>query len=133
MIGFEGVLPSKTDRNDLVHTICEALTTECMVFPFGKELIQRVAIVSGGAAKELSEAIEKDVDCYITGEPIHENYHSAIEAGINVIYAGHYHTEKSGVQALGKLLEKEFNLETVFLDIPPVIERHVSGISVDSE
>lgn len=132
-IGFEGVLPSKTDRNELVHTICEALTTECTIFPFGKEKIQRVAIVSGGAAKELSEAIEKNVDCYITGESIHENYHSAIEAGINVIYAGHYHTEKLGVQALGKLLEKQFNVKTTFLDIPPMFERQTSGVSIDSD
>jgi putative NIF3 family GTP cyclohydrolase 1 type 2 len=50
-----------------------------------------------------------------------------------VIYAGHYHTEKLGVQALGKLLEKQFNIETTFLDIPPMIERQISGLSIDSE
>lgn len=126
-IGYEGTLKAKTDRNDLVHQLCASLDTECTVLPFGKEELHSVAIISGGGAKELSEAIQKGVDCYITGEPIHENYHAAMEAGINVIYAGHYHTEKVGVQALGALLEKKFGIETAFLDTPQVIERHIAG------
>lgn len=125
-IGFEGTLPVKAERNNLVSILCKELDTECTIFPFGKEMIQRVAIVSGGGGKELNEAIRKGIDCYITGESIHENYHAAIEAGINVIYAGHYHTEKMGVQALGKLIEKQFGIKTIFLDTPPMIERQIS-------
>jgi len=130
-IGFEGVLPSKTDFNTVVTTLCEELNTECTVLPFGKDKISTVAIVSGGAGNELTQAIDKGIDCYITGEGVHQNYHAAIEAGINVIYAGHYHTEKLGVQALGKILEKEFGVETVFLDIPPIVERQTSGNSIE--
>lgn len=125
-IGFEGTLPVKAERSKLASILCKELNTECTIFPFGKEMIQRVAIVSGGGGKELTEAIQKGIDCYITGESVHENYHAALEAGINVIYAGHYHTEKMGVQALGKLIEKQFGIETVFLDTPPIIERQLS-------
>ena len=74
---------------------------------------KRIAVVSGGAAEELEEAIGKEVDCYITGEPSHINYHPALEAKINVIYAGHYYTEKPGVQALGKAITDRFGIETV--------------------
>ncbi len=117
-IGIEGRFKDNKTRDWLVQKLCGLLDTTCTVLPFGKERIQRVAIVSGGGAEELQEAIEKGVDCYITGEPSHENYHAAKEADINVIYAGHYHTEKMGVQALGRVLEKRFGVESVFLDIP---------------
>jgi dinuclear metal center YbgI/SA1388 family protein len=133
LIGYEGVLPVKVDRSQLVNKLCESLNTECTVFPFGKEQISSVAVISGGAGKELAQAIQKGVDCYITGESIHENYHAALEAGINVIYAGHYHTEKTGVQAIGKLIEEQFGVETVFLESVPVIERQTSGVSMNLE
>ncbi len=37
---------------------------------------------------------------------------------MNFINAGHYNTEKLGVQNLGKLIEKKFSLEVEFIDIP---------------
>jgi dinuclear metal center YbgI/SA1388 family protein len=120
-IGFEGIAPSGTTLDSIVDRLCRKLDTECTVLPFGNEKISRIAIVSGGGSAELGEAIEKGVDCFITGESSHENYHAALEAKINVIYAGHYHTEKVGVQAVGALLEKQFGIETFFCDVPTAI------------
>jgi len=80
-----------------------------------------VAIVSGSASDIIEEAIAKNVDCFITGEPRHTHHHAAKEAGMNVIYCGHYHSEKPGVEAIGKLLEKKFGIECVFLDIPTIV------------
>ena len=45
-------------------------------------------------------------------------YYTAKECKFNVILAGHYKTETSGVKALGRLLEKKFGLKTVFIDLP---------------
>jgi dinuclear metal center YbgI/SA1388 family protein len=121
VIGYEGAFKKSISRDTLVHFLCEQLDTECTVLPFGKQSIKTIAIVSGGGSHELPEAIDKGIDCFLTGEPDHTNYHKALEAGINVIYAGHYHTEKTGVQALGALVEKEFRIQTEFLDIPTAI------------
>lgn len=120
-IGFEGRARRGATRDSLVDMLCRSLDAACTVLPFGKERIGRVAVVSGCGAGELGEAIEKGIDCYVTGEPSHENYHAALEAGINVVYAGHYHTETVGVKALGRLIEKEFRIETLFLDVPTSI------------
>lgn len=120
-IGYEGHLTNGLELDHLVATLCNKLDTECTVLPFGNKLIKRVALVSGGGTNELTEAISKNIDCYITGEHSHQNYHAALEAGINVIYAGHYHTEKLGVQATGTLLTQQFGIETVFIDIPTAI------------
>ncbi len=121
LIGFEGTLPAATTLDMVVERLCRKLDTSCTVLPFGAGRIRRIAVVSGGGAGELGEAVEKRLDCYITGEPSHENHHLALEAGINVVYAGHYHTEKPGVQALGAAIEKRFGVETVFLDVPTTI------------
>jgi dinuclear metal center YbgI/SA1388 family protein len=121
LIGFEGKLSKAMTIDSLADRLTKDIGGKATLLPFGKPTIKRVAVVSGGAADELGEAIEKGVDCYVTGEPKHENYHAAKEAGINVIYGGHYHTEKAGVQAIGKLIKKKFGIESVFLNVETTI------------
>ena len=84
----------------------------------GPEVLQRVAIVSGRATREIAEAALAGCDTFLTGESLHEVYHDPVEYGINVIFAGHYATEKVGLQALARHLETEFGLDTVFVDLP---------------
>jgi dinuclear metal center YbgI/SA1388 family protein len=120
-IGFEGILDKSTDLDTIVKIMSEKLDIKCTVLQFGKKTISKVAVVSGGAADFLTEAIRKGIDCYITGEPVHYNYHEALENRINVVYAGHYHTEKPGIQALGTVLQKRFGIQTEFIDLPTPI------------
>jgi dinuclear metal center YbgI/SA1388 family protein len=120
-IGFEGVLPQSVPLDSIVQILCEKLEAECIVLPFGPQKIKSIAVVSGGGGDALVEAVTKNVDCFITGESIHQNYHTALEGKINVIYAGHYHTETPGVKAIGSLCQKQFGIETHFIDIPSLI------------
>jgi len=85
--------------------------------PFGKEKVKKVGVVSGAAARIVNEAVEK-VDVFVTGEASHEVYHTAKEARVNVIFAGHYATETLGVKALAKLLKEKFDVEIIFIDVP---------------
>ncbi|MBN2188222.1 MAG: Nif3-like dinuclear metal center hexameric protein [Chitinispirillaceae bacterium] len=121
MIGWEGVLPAAAGISVLSERLERALGGVNVVLPFGRPAIRRVGIVSGRAGDILAEAVGKDLDCFITGEPKHEQYHLAKDAHINVIYCGHYHSEKAGVQALGRLIEKRFGVTCVFLDIPTIL------------
>ena len=107
--------------HELSGRLQEALGGKNVLLPFGKKAIRRVGIVSGRATDVLAEAIEKNIDCFIAGEPRHEHHHLAKEAGINAVYCGHYHSEKAGVLAIGKLLEKKFRIECIFLDIPTIM------------
>jgi dinuclear metal center YbgI/SA1388 family protein len=120
-LGFGGSLPSPISLNSLAAKIGKKLSTECVLLPFGPKMIRTVAVVSGGGSRELEQAVEQGYDCYLTGEPSHQNHHFALEAKINAIYAGHYATETPGVRSVGKLLEKKFGLMTVFLDIPTLV------------
>jgi dinuclear metal center YbgI/SA1388 family protein len=86
--------------------------------PFGKEFNETVAIVSGGAAHDVYQAIDANIDLFITGDADHTIYHSCQEAGINVLFGGHYKTEVWGVSLLAKHLSAAFDIETRYFDIP---------------
>jgi len=74
--------------------------------------------VSGGGGSAFEDCIKEGLDLFITGEPSHTIYHIAKEAGINLIFAGHYATEKLGVKALGKKVEEKYGIKIDFIDIP---------------
>lgn len=120
-IGIEGMVTPERSVEALSHDLAEAIDVTPLSLPFGKKLCRRIAVVSGSASEIIDEAIAKGVDCFITGEPKHTHYHLAQEAGLNVIYGGHYHSETLGVKALGTVLEQEFGIESVFLDIPTTV------------
>jgi len=88
------------------------------VLPFGREKIETVGIISGGASDDVGEAIEQNLDLYITGEISHQVYHKCKENKINYIAGGHYNTETIGVTLLAKKISDETGIQTAFIDVP---------------
>jgi dinuclear metal center YbgI/SA1388 family protein len=120
-IGFEGVLPGPCTMTELGVAFRKKLGGSFSMLPFGRRKIRNVAIVSGGGSDAIPEAIDKKIDCFITGESSHWNHHAALEARLNVLYLGHYHSETPGVKAVGKSLERKFGVETIFIDEPTLV------------
>jgi dinuclear metal center YbgI/SA1388 family protein len=120
-IGFMGTVQQPMSIDEIGAKVRSGVGGSFSSLPFGNQLNRTIAVVSGGGSDVLPEAIEKGVDCYITGEPAHWNHHMALEAGINVLYCGHYHTETLGVKLLGEHLEKTFDVKTVFIDEPTLV------------
>jgi putative NIF3 family GTP cyclohydrolase 1 type 2 len=89
-----------------------------LVQAHGPRIVKRIGIMSGSGAKSIQEAKELGCDLYITGETSHAHYYEALNAGINVLYGGHYTTETVGVQALGSHLQERFGLEFEFVHLP---------------
>jgi dinuclear metal center YbgI/SA1388 family protein len=89
-----------------------------LVFDAGPATVRRLAIVSGGAASRLPQAIAAGYDAFLTGEPKENVMADAREAGIHFIAAGHYATETFGVRRLGELLAERFGIEHVWVDLP---------------
>lgn len=77
-----------------------------------------VAVCSGGAGSMLDQAAAAGADVFVTGEAGEPALQLALEAGVVVIAAGHYNTERLGVQAVGRRLEAELGLEARFFEIP---------------
>ena len=117
-IGFIGQLDKEMDLDEFVGLVDRKLDVKSFVFPFGKKKIKKVAIISGGASPYYKQAFEMGADVFITGDMRENIVRETEEIGINIINAGHYNTEKLGVQNLGKLIEKKFKVDVEFVDIP---------------
>lgn len=89
-----------------------------LVLPFGRAQIHQVGIISGGGSFALAAAARERFDLFISGEPKQAAYHEAHELGINALFAGHYATETFGVRALAARLQRDFEVETLFIDEP---------------
>ncbi len=117
-LGAIGELSQEVKIDELAQKLFPNGEKPSKILPFGKEMIKKVAVISGGAGEDFTQAVKIGADAYITGEVSHEDYHGIEESGINVIAGGHYNTETVGVQLVQKRLEEDKGLQTVFIDIP---------------
>ena len=117
-IGAGGRVDGGTDVTALAAHVRDRLGREPLVFAEGPERIERVAIVTGGAARYVADAAAEGYDAFVTGEPAEPTLHLARELGIHYLAAGHYATETLGVQALAERLAERFGLEWEFIDLP---------------
>lgn len=118
VIGKEVEFDKPVRLSEIVDQLRERLNCEPKIWNFGPKQVKRLGYVSGGGLSMLRQAIDAGMDLYITGEPAHSFYWIAKEAGISVIFGGHYATETLGVKAVGEVIQKKFGLETVFIDLP---------------
>jgi len=117
-IGYKGLLPRPSSLEEVVERLFGAWENGINALRFGPAEIHSIAVISGGAPYEVSQAISEEVDLYVTGDASHGIYHECREAGMNVLFAGHYLTEVFGVKAMAELVTRELDVESVFLDIP---------------
>lgn len=117
-LGAFGELPNECTIEEVAKKLFPNGEKPSCILPFGKKMIKKVAVISGGAGDDFDQAVKIGADLYITGEIGHEEYHGVEESGINVIAGGHYNTETVGVQLVQKRLEEDKGLKTVFIDIP---------------
>ena len=92
----------------LASMVQKALGTTCLRYnDMGGEIL-RVGVCSGSGGSLLETAIEKQVDCLITGDVKHSVFIDVFNAGVTVIDAGHFHTEDIFCDYVRELLEKKF-------------------------
>ena len=103
---------------DLFARVREITAREPLVFAAGPARVRRVAIVSGAGSDHIVDAADAGADALLTGEPTERVMAQARELGLHFIAAGHYATEKLGVQALGAHLAQRFGIRHVFIDVP---------------
>jgi dinuclear metal center YbgI/SA1388 family protein len=115
-IGFKS--QAKISRGELAAKLERATGVKPKIIPGGKNICEKIGIVTGGAGAELKIAASEGVDTFITGEGPHWTYALAEELVLNVFYGGHYATETFGVKALASELSKKFKVPWEFLDYP---------------
>ncbi len=117
-IGVSGILKQEKTIKEILSLLDTDQQEVLGILPFGKKKISTVAIISGGGTREVSQAMEQEIDLYITGDVSHETYHTCLEGSINMISCGHYLTETFGPKLLSEKLKKDTSINTVFIDVP---------------
>ncbi|GCE47868.1 dinuclear metal center YbgI/SA1388 family protein [Thermosporothrix hazakensis] len=121
MIGAIGTAPRRITRRDLIEQVAAIAGAKPLVYAYGPQTIRRLGVITGGGEGYLLEAIARGCDTFLTGEVGEPTESYAREEGVNFIAAGHYNSEKIGIQALGELLKQHFPVETFFCDVPNAI------------
>lgn len=119
-VGYVGTFPEPVPWHELVARVRSTFGGEPFLFPTGPAQCSRLGLVTGGGGKtaHVLEAADRGCDTYLTGNLSEPAPAIAAELGINLIGAGHYNTEKLGVQAVGQLLEERFGVACFFVDVP---------------
>ena len=95
-IGMRGELDS-INADAFFELIRSKINNDLIVFAFGPDTIKNVGIISGGAQKEVNQAVTEGLDVYLTGEVSEHILHYVKEEGIHFIAAGHHATERFGI------------------------------------
>lgn len=84
----------------------------------GKQEIETVALISGGAYKNIEDAALEQIDCFITGNFDEPVWHQAHELGVNFYALGHSATERVGPRALCDYIQHRYpSLDCQFIDV----------------
>ena len=73
---------------------------------------------AGASSDTLREAADLGIDTLIVGEGPHHTAVQAADAGLTVMYLGHYATETLGVIALADELARRFAIKSSFIEAP---------------
>lgn len=115
-IGVIARFDAPTPAAEVIARIKDRFNPDAIVFDHGPALITTVGIVSGGGAGYYEEARALGAELFITGEAREPTMAEARETGTHFVAAGHYHTERLGIQALGARIEAELGLEVRFFE-----------------
>lgn len=90
-LGRIGRVP-ETDLRSFAARVKELLCADGVEFS-GRVPVKNVCVVGGSGGSCLFDAKKAGADTLVTGEAKYNHFADAIEMGMNLIVAGHYHTE----------------------------------------
>lgn len=109
----DGVAIMRTGEKSFA-TACEAaafvgkrLDTYCEYYDCGKAPF-KICVCGGAGGEYAKEALLSGCDTFITGEAKHHERLECANLGINLIVAGHFSTERVGMQQLANQLRAHF-------------------------
>ena len=70
--------------------------------------VRKVAVGGGSCADEMHEALEAGCDTFVTADVKYNQFRTAFELGLNLIDAGHFHTENPTMPILAGKLATRF-------------------------
>ncbi len=93
----------------------EALSCDGLRYVSGGRDVCHVAVGGGSCGGELEEVFSAGCDTFITADVKYNQFRDAFDLGLNLIDAGHFHTENPSMAVLAQRLQEAFpETEVVF-------------------
>ena len=103
-IGRIGSLPEAMDQMEFAERVKAVLNAPVIWFADAGLPARRVAVLGGGGDDDVVAARAAGADTYVTGELKYHSLTDAPEEGMNLIEAGHFHTENPVCETLRRWL-----------------------------
>lgn len=114
-LGRLAELPASADASAFAENVRAALGCGAVQLT-GDHPVRRVALVGGDGKDFIRPAMAAGADTFITGAAGYNVALDAAEMGLNIIEAGHYHTEAPVLAHLARLCRDYAGVECVFYD-----------------
>ena len=105
-LGRIGNLPDERELEDFVADVKLQLSASTVRYADAYNSCKRIALVGGDGKDYVKAAIESGADTYLSGRLSYNVMEEAPDMGINLIEAGHYHTEFPVTGFFGELVSQ---------------------------
>lgn len=93
---------------DFLPQVKQALGCTALRYVSGGKPVARVAVGGGSCGSELAAVVAAGCDTFVTADVKYNQFWDAQMLGVNLIDAGHFHTENPVVAALAKKIQTAF-------------------------
>jgi len=102
-----GAVPTQ-ELSAFLSKVKDALGCEGLRYVDSGKPVSRVAVGGGSCAGAMAEAARAGCDTFVTADVKYNNFHDAKDIGINLIDAGHFHTENPVCSVLASKIQAAF-------------------------
>ena len=89
-------------------TVKAALSCEGLRYVDGGKPVRKVAVGGGACAGAMGQAVDAGCDTFVTADVKYNQFRDAHDLGLNLIDAGHFHTESPVCALLAEKLQAQF-------------------------
>lgn len=109
-----GKVPRQT-LPEFLSLVKKALDCDGLRYVSSGQDVHHVAVGGGSCGSELQDAFQAGCDTFVTADVKYNQFRDALDLGVNLIDAGHFHTENPSMVVLADLLRKAFpDTEVIF-------------------
>lgn len=105
-LGRIGTLAAECELDEFAFNVKSRLKAEGVRVADGYNTVTRVAVVGGDGKDFVADAVKAGADTYVSGRISYNVMEEAPEMGINLIEAGHYHTEQPITKLFSELVSR---------------------------
>lgn len=114
-IGRIGELDEPTSLDEFASLVKDRLNAPTVTYAGNGRDVRRVAVLGGSGSDDIAAAVAAGADTYVSGTLSYHDMADAPDGPINLIEAGHFHTEDPVCDTLSELVwSADDSIETVY-------------------